>query len=435
MKNCFLRATRAFFGLLSFVAGANCVLAAAYSVTDLGVLTDTSGRTDAKPNAINSSGAVAAANVSNGAYQALLYSGAWTDLGTLGGNESLGAGINDSGQVVGSSTTGTGSNHGFLWTAGGKDGVSGNPEMKDLDTLGGNTSEAAAINRLGQITGYSDVPSHPTVQQHAFIYSSGAMSDVGKLLSGLPNSFGYGINASGHIAGTAYDSAYSQPHAFFYNGTMAVDIGSLSGLGATALGLNDGDHLVGYFTTSSGGTHAFSYANGAMADLGTLGGNYSYGIGINNQNVIVGGTFIDAKDSIYHAFIWNGSSMVDLNTLLDASGAGWTLAEARAINDAGQIVGTGTYAGSEHAFLLTPKTTGLSAPVITSMKVNGSQVVISFTTVGTANYSVETCDSLPGSAWSDLATGIAGTGGSVSVTNLNTGSISQRFYRVKATSK
>jgi probable HAF family extracellular repeat protein len=46
--------------------------------------------------------------------------------------------------------------------------------------------------------------------------------------------------------------------------------------------------------------------------------------------------------------------MINLNTLID-SASGWHLAEAKAINDAGQIVGTGkNKAGQRHACLLTP---------------------------------------------------------------------------------
>jgi probable HAF family extracellular repeat protein len=75
------------------------------------------------------------------------------DLGTLGGAHSFGWGINDSGQVVGSSATATGEMHAFLWT----DGV-----MQDLGTfLGGYYSSALGINNSGQVVGYShSVPGH-----------------------------------------------------------------------------------------------------------------------------------------------------------------------------------------------------------------------------------------------------------------------------------
>jgi probable HAF family extracellular repeat protein len=121
-----------------------------------------------------------------------------------------------------------------------------------------------------------------------------------------------------------------------------------------ALAINNGDYLVGYLTTDLWFDRAYLYATGAVTELGTLGGNYSYALAINNSNVVVGGSFIDTNDTIYHAFVWDGSTMIDLNTLMDSSGAGWTLLDARAINDRGQIVGVGTLAGVRRAYLLTP---------------------------------------------------------------------------------
>jgi probable HAF family extracellular repeat protein len=103
-----------------------------YSLTDLGPLVDLSGRTDSKPYSLNALGVVAGANVVGSSYQALVYSNSWVDLGTLGGGESLAAGINDSGLVVGYSATAGGTTNGFVWTPGATDGVAGNPQMKSL---------------------------------------------------------------------------------------------------------------------------------------------------------------------------------------------------------------------------------------------------------------------------------------------------------------
>ena len=69
------------------------------------------------------------------------------DLGTLGGTDSDGYGINDSGQVTGySHTTGDAAYHAFLY-----DGT-----MHDLGTLGGTYSYGFGINDSGQVTGESD---------------------------------------------------------------------------------------------------------------------------------------------------------------------------------------------------------------------------------------------------------------------------------------
>jgi probable HAF family extracellular repeat protein len=74
-------------------------------------------------------------------------------LGTPGGNRSAANGINNAGQVVGSSEYFIGCehcfvpSHAFLWTSGGG--------MIDLGTLGGTESYASAINDDGVVVGAS----------------------------------------------------------------------------------------------------------------------------------------------------------------------------------------------------------------------------------------------------------------------------------------
>ena len=76
-----------------------------------------------------------------------------------------------------------------------------------------------------------------------------------------------------------------------------------------------------------------------MHDLGTLGGNYSAAFGINDHSQVVGSSA--PGPGVTHAMIYDPTNgMVDLNTLIDPS-LGWTLTSAGAINNAGDIVGTG----------------------------------------------------------------------------------------------
>lgn len=423
-------------GLFSLLVVASCALCIGlaegqtYSVDDLGPLIDVPGRTDSGPHAINDAGSVVGANAVGGFYQALLYRSSWTDLGTLGGSESLAGGLNDSAQVVGYSQTGAAGTNAFLWTPGATGGVAGNPQMQSLGTLGGPVSEAYAINASGQVTGYSDAPAHPATQQHAFLYSAGAMTDLGQQLSGLVNSYGYGINTEGHVVGAAYDVSYTTPHPFFFDGSTTQDLGVFGGLGATAQAINKWDNIAGYLTTTSSFDHAFSYSSGTVTDLGTLGGHYSYALGMNNSNAIVGGSFTDIKDSIYHAFVCNNGKMVDLNGLLDASGAGWTLSEARAINDVGQITGVGVLNGANHTFRLTPLITANAPPQIKSIQTSGSDVIVRFTTIAARSYALQTNGALSTKDWGNLVTNIPGNGGTVVVTNFGGIGASRRFYRV-----
>ncbi|MFX8601153.1 hypothetical protein ABTL95_19830, partial [Acinetobacter baumannii] len=68
-----------------------------------------------------------------------------------------------------------------------------------------------------------------------------------------------------------------------------------------------------------------------MQDLGSLGGGWSYGYGINNHAHIVGYSY--KVTGAMAAFLYSSNVMKDLNTLLDGSGSGWSLYDARSIND------------------------------------------------------------------------------------------------------
>ena len=73
--------------------------------------------------------------------------------------------------------------------------------------------------------------------------------------------------------------------------------------------------------------------------------------GINAYGQVVGSSATSSTG--YHAFLYDGGPMVDLNSLLPPA-SGWELTGAQGINDAGQIVGAGIHDGQTHAFLLPP---------------------------------------------------------------------------------
>jgi probable HAF family extracellular repeat protein len=86
-----------------------------------------------------------------------------------------------------------------------------------------------------------------------------------------------------------------------------------------------------------------------MHDLGTLGGRSSAANDINSAGEVAGYSLL--ADGRKSAFVYRNGTMLDLNTLI---GGGWWLEEAAAINDAGQIAGTGIYEGERRAFRLDP---------------------------------------------------------------------------------
>ncbi len=103
-----------------------------------------------------------------------------------------------------------------------------------------------------------------------------------------------------------------------------------------------------------GGTsirRAVLFDDGGVTDLGSLERTFSEAKDINDAGLIVG--FVtNISGAPQSAFVWDDGVMTDLNTLIPAD-SGWSLLSAEGINDAGDIVGYGTFNGSTRAFLVT----------------------------------------------------------------------------------
>jgi len=141
-----------------------------------------------------------------------------------------------------------------------------------------------------------------------------------------------GINARGQVGFTDFTGgAY---RARFYDGDTIHDTGTLGGGSATFMALNDHGQVAGGSTTADGSLHAFrwSLATG-LQDLHAPGmpGNSS-GSFINNKGWVAGWAR-PTWDVMPRAFRWTpAAGMVSLGAFGEAS-------EARAINDAGTVVG------------------------------------------------------------------------------------------------
>jgi len=300
---------------------------------------------------INASGQIAGSSPTiTGFDRAFVYqAGALTNLGATSSDTSRAWGINDGGSVVGSASA-----HAVLYDGSG---------THDLGTLGGTRSEADAINGDGIIVGYSDVNPSGT-SPHAFRYVSNSMQDLGTL--GGKVSEALAIDSAGQITGDSATSTGST-HAFLYSSGVMTDINGTAG-GSHGRGINDSGDVVGDIIPVSF-SHAFLYTGGTIKDLGTLGGSNSWADDINNKGQIVGRSWISGIPPTTHAFVYDAGVMRDLNSLMDSSASGWTLIEAFSVNDSGWICGYGrSPTGSNRAVLLTPlpePTTALTLSFLT----------------------------------------------------------------------
>src|SRR5262249_7052871 len=205
-------------------------------------------------------------------------------------------------------------------------------------------------NDAGQVAGVSY---GSNMDQRAFLYSEGAMTDIGGL-PGADFSGAHGINAAGQVIGNSPfpdSTGGGYIRAFLYTDGILTDLGTLGGMNSESQGVNAGGQVVGVSDTLDA-THGFLYGDGDLADLGTLPGyTGSTAKGVNSSGQVVGEA--DAG-SVAHAFLYRDGAMVDLNDLIP-EGSGWMLTDATGINDAGQIVGQGTNPdGQSPAYLLPP---------------------------------------------------------------------------------
>ena len=255
--------------------------------------------------------------------------------------------LNNSGQAAGASFNILGHARAFVW-----DGAT-----HKIGSLPGYPySEARGLSDAGLVAGFAETGHADRLRAwvaRAFIrQADGSLLDLGTL--GGPYSAAYAVGASGLVAGKA-DIEGGATHAFLWTADGGMtDLGTLGGANSAAYAVNSAGAVAGVSETDDSGTrHGFLDANGQMRDLPPLPGmDSSAAYAVNSLNQAVGISQIAA--GVKRATLWRDGRPTDLNTLLPPH-SGWTLTEARAVNDHGQIAGQGIWNGKPCAFLLTPR--------------------------------------------------------------------------------
>lgn len=321
-----------------------------------------------------------------------LGSAAWTihNLGTLGGDYSIATDINSLGQVVGYSerpphlhngVDEVSFPHAFLSAPGGG-------AITDLGPSEFDVSSANAVNNAGRVAGSTllggslqtalvtgpngaslpvgpfNPPFDGSLNGAAFLVARdlnnhgqvlgydvfGTRSFLtrpdGVTLTNLPYSPGGRVNDAGQVAYTGLDN-----QAYIWSESTGERALAPDSAFSTATDINNLGQVVGRV-----GQNGYISApdGGALSFLGTLGGAYADPVAVNNLGQVVG--MSETADGQVHAFMTNpeGKTLVDLETLEAIVQAGWSNLVVAAINDAGQIAGTGTIDGKRRAFFLSP---------------------------------------------------------------------------------
>ena len=241
------------------------------------------------------------------------------DLGTFGGISAAGTGINRYGKIAGIYELSDGTEHSFYWTLKG---------WTDIGNLGGSFTWTTHLNDSGVVTGQSDVSNDPDPvfgipPFHGFQWSAGVLTDFGQIFGSNFN-YGFGINKTGMIAGSA---------------DVAGDAGA----------------------------HAIIWYQGTVRDLSPYDNISAGGIGINNLGDVVGswgsvdpdpadGPPIDTILCPCYAVLWHDGQAIFLNDVVPAE---WNLWLGMAINDRGEILARAQFNGGKlQTVLLQPIKTG-----------------------------------------------------------------------------
>jgi len=234
--------------------------------------------------------------------------------------------LSGSGDVLGSNGTQV------LWTGG---------TVQNLRTTYPTLVAARDLNDAGTIVGACRVPR--SIYNFACVLNAGTTTLLDT--TGYRYSSATAINHSGVVVGSRASTGRTQFGAFVWTGGSPLTLPPLGqSTHAEAVALNDAGTVVGRSTLYSN-WRATLWRNGVAVDLGAVHGNASWALGISNGESVVGLTIpiINGTPGNYRPFLWRNGRM----RLLPTGSKRIEQGEARAVNGRGEIVGFVIYPNKE----------------------------------------------------------------------------------------
>ena len=195
-----------------------------------------------------------------------------------------------------------------------------------------------AVNALGQrlVTCFRRTPGRENIESFGCLIANGKASILGHLPGDTEGEAAV-LNNNGLVAGLSYRTeaettlrGYQTRRrgriVFWHEGEIA-NLGALPGDGeGCIIALNDNSQIIGFTD------------------------KIAIGWPVTDQRQVQSE---EVREGNSQPFLYSGGSLYNLNDLLPAN-SGWQIDQPVALNNAGQIIGYGTYHGADHYFLLSP---------------------------------------------------------------------------------
>ncbi len=251
-------------------------------------------------------------------------------------NSTFALGVNASGTIGGSYTTGGGAlTHGFI-------GALGGPYTTFDYSVGGFASvvtQVRALDSAGNAVGFANDGSG---NFREFIRSVGGTIStlVNPATTNPLSGIAQGINASGSVVGDYLDAGARLGFVLSSGGSTLTPLSFPGTLATRARGINDAGTVVGFYQDPAGHEHGFTYSSGTYMTLDDplgIGGTILESI---NNNGDIAGQYTDAAGFL-HGLLYDPATLSFMT--LDVPGS--TNTQGWQIDDLGQVALTADSGG------------------------------------------------------------------------------------------